>query len=158
MPARRSQVLATPRPHPLVTASLSVSEIIDTDDFARACRKTCVTRTSSLLVGPSSLELLQATSGAVNPRPPGPPADPCRPSQQAGRAQHAWGGRVHARPACTLSGTSYVRACTVGSRRKSACRVLRRIVGPRGQNPSVESVYRVPGHVECCTSEARTLH
>ena len=84
-------------------------------------------------------------AGAVNPRPPGPPADPCRPSHQAGRAQHAWGGRVHVRPACTLSGTSYVRACTVGSRRKSACRVLRRIVGPRGQNPSVESVYRVPG-------------
>ena len=84
-------------------------------------------------------------AGEVNPRPPGPPADPCRPSHQAGRAQHAWGGRVHVRPACTLSGTSYVRACTVGSRRKSACRVLRRIVGPRGQNPSVESVYRVPG-------------
>jgi hypothetical protein len=84
-------------------------------------------------------------AGEVNPRPPGPPADPFRPSHQAGRAQHAWGGRVHVRPTCTLSGTSYVRAGTVGSRRKRARRVLRRIVGPRGQNPSVESMYRVPG-------------
>ena len=37
VPVRRSQVLATPRPHPPVTISLSVSEIIDTDDFRRAC-------------------------------------------------------------------------------------------------------------------------
>jgi hypothetical protein len=33
VPARRSQVLALPRPLPLVTAALLVAEIFITDDF-----------------------------------------------------------------------------------------------------------------------------
>ena len=36
MPARRSQVLATPRPHLLVTTALFVTEIFITDDFRQA--------------------------------------------------------------------------------------------------------------------------
>ena len=54
-------------------------------------------------------------AGAFNPRPPGLPADPGRPSHQAGQAPHAWGGRKHVRPTCTLGGTSYVCAHTVQS-------------------------------------------
>ena len=53
---------------------------------------------------------------------------------------------MHARPTCTLRGTSYVCTRTVGSRRKSVRRVSRRISTVRGQNPSVESYSRVPGH------------
>jgi hypothetical protein len=34
LPARRSQVLATPRPHPPFTTALSVTEIFIVDDFS----------------------------------------------------------------------------------------------------------------------------
>ena len=69
-----------------------------------------------------------------------------RPSHRADGAPHAWGGRMHARPTCTLRGTLYVCTRTVGSRRKSVRHVSRRISTVRGQNPSVESYSRVPGH------------
>ena len=84
-------------------------------------------------------------AGDLNSRPPRPPDDPRRPSHQLGRAPHALDGRACVRPTCTMW-CARVRMCvTVGSRRKCARRVLRRIVDPRGQNPSVESMCRVPG-------------
>ena len=58
-------------------------------------------------------------AGEAKPRPPRPQGDPRRPSQQLGRAPHAWGARAHVRPTCTLCGTLYVCAVTVGSRRKN---------------------------------------
>ena len=84
-------------------------------------------------------------AGDLNSRPPRPPDDPRRPSHQLGRAPHELDGRACVRPTCTMW-CARVRMCvTVGSRRKCARRVLRRIVDPRGQNPSVESMCRVPG-------------
>ena len=83
-------------------------------------------------------------AGEVKPRPFRPPADPWRPSHRAGCALHALVGRERDRTACTLCGTLYVRACTVGSRRKSARRDLCRILDPRSHDPSLESIFRVP--------------
>jgi hypothetical protein len=210
VPARRSQVISTPRPHIPVITALAVSAIFILDDVSRACRcaapsdhtrLTCASPSGLLtarcariitgrrlrpeyhrccMKGLTTLEQLRSTSGArfhppltslpprshhrraagmpmgettnracfvageVNPRPPGPPVDPGRPPHRAGRAPHAWVGREHVPPACTLCGTSYVRVRTVGSRRTIARRVLRRILDFRGQDLSLESICRVP--------------
>ena len=67
-------------------------------------------------------------AGDLNSRPPRPPVDPHRPSQRAGRAPYALGGRACVRPTCTMW-CARVRVCvTVGSRRKCARRVMRRNV------------------------------
>ena len=86
-------------------------------------------------------------AGDLNSRPPRPPDDPRQPSHQLGRAPHALDGRACVRPTCTMwcARVRMSMCVTVGSRHKCAPHVLRRIVDPRGQNPSVESMYRVPG-------------